>query len=136
MSVGVGDGVDVSVTGRVPVGDGDGRGEKVGNAVSVGVGDCSDVPVGGGVLVAAGVPVGGRRVAVVVGVGTAEVTATTDWVAVIMTCSVGCESGLMLRTRASPRHSKTSRAKPLPIALAIPKLRKARMFMVTPSPLL
>jgi len=141
VSVGVGDKAGVSVAISVPVGDG-GRTVQVGDGVSidigvlVGVADGTGVLVGDGALVTVGVSVDGTRVAVIIRAGVSAGRGAVDRVAATSVSTVERESGLMLRTRATPRHKRTTKAKPPPIAIPTPNLRRLRLSIVVPLRLL
>jgi len=165
VSVGIGDGLTVSVIGSVSTAVGDGPGVAVDGSVSVGTGLSVDgsvsvgtelsvdgsmpvgaelsvdgsMPVGAGfsvdgrVPVDAGAPVGSRKVPDM------DVSAATDivaWVATSLASPAACETGVMLRTRATPRQSRTARAKLPPTAIPTPKVYRLCLFMIFYGPLL
>jgi hypothetical protein len=128
LLVGVGDKVGVSVAISVPVAVTDGTGDPVGSGVSVGVAD------GGGVPVVVGV--GAGMLVIVVAADVSAARATADGVAVTLASAVKSESGLMLRTRATPKHSKATRTRPPPMATPMANLRRLRLSIIIPLPLL
>jgi len=132
VSLGVGDKAGVSVASSVPVAVADGTGVSVGSSVSVGVVDGAGVSVGCRVSVIVGVGVGTGKVAVIVAAGVSAVRGTAVGVAVTSASAVNSASGLMLRTRATPRHSRTTRVKPPPTAMPIAYLRRLRLLIVIP----
>jgi hypothetical protein len=126
----------VSVDSSVPVLVGDGTSISVGSDVLVNVGGGLGLSVGSGVSVAVIGAVGVRRVAVTVAVDVSAVREVADWVGAAPASAVNCATGFMLRASATPRHSRTTKANPPPTAHAIPNLRRLRLSIVSPLPLL